>query len=1020
MHTILNFLKSVLPESARHFCAVAIDPETGRPVQRDAHSHEALASLLKKITDHGFDAFFALSGFRQGYHDDPGGRLDSNGAVRKVFRTQANAYAMRALWLDLDVGDDPKKYPSQSAAVSGLVEFCNRTGMPRPYIVNSGGGIHVYWRFTEDISAAQWSSLSSALDAVVNHAGVLADPSRTMDAASILRPVGTVNRKKKYGPQGAAVTTVSGGDAADPHDVAVILSRYLETHKLTASSRGSASRASGAVPGGRISAMNNPAFYAVMGHVMGEAKDKDPVRIIQECQQVREAGLESEPVWFKALSVMKCCQNGEAAARVISAKDTRRFNEQQFIQKYRYVDSLPGGPATCDSFNRECPGKCVTCPHYGKITSPAELGRVPHNIMQPAPQPSVTTEQPAYVQPVSGVSLPASGGYVPVPEIDGFEHIEGKGIYRKKTVKGEDGSTETIRELVIDQCMYLVGKQEIPHSFTQMETAYIWNIVECNGRVRQAQMSADDQSSSAALSRWCMNNQLAVEPYMEVSRNNYLRSYIAKVQRKVPGVKLADQFGWTDAYSTEGAHTRGFNIGETLLLPGASPTRVALKATLDKFGRDRFVSKGSLEAWKQIPAFCHEHKILDWQIAICLSFGSVLLEFAPGSVQNGIVCFYGPSGSGKTTMLRIIDSIWGHPNRQMLRPQDTDNSQARISGLSRNTPTTVDEVTKLGPKEMSELVFALSEGREKHRLESKGALQSGNEWRKFSALTANHSICDILSPYLQARDAEVKRVLEIYVGLGDPNLVSEVRKMERLMERNYGLAGTYFVQRLLDTPELLDELPDRLDEVLSRFTQVQDERFWDVTIAVVVLGGRLAKEMGLVPFDMDAITEYMLHMRSTQRRTLVDAKSDGCSLLSDFLSDCLRDTLIVASKDREVKSNGDLPLSGDSYVLRHPPQTGNIDVRIEADTGTAYVRCAAFNNWCREHTIAPRNVLSELAVQGIYDATIDHGKGFTKMRLGRGVKAFTHVTPARVYVLALNDTVVDVQTLVRQPAEATE
>lgn len=1012
MSTILNFLQSVLPASAKYFCAVAVDPRTGRLAQRAVTSHEELATVVGKAAAKGYDAFFALSGFQQGWHDDPGGRLDKNDAVKKVFRTQANAYAMRALWLDLDVGADPKKYPSQSAAVTGLMEFCSRTGMPQPYIVNSGGGIHVYWRFMQDVSVAQWRLLSAALDAVVTHAGVLADPSRTMDAASILRPVGTTNWKPAYGPSGAAVTTVARGEETTPTVVAGILSRYMSTHGLQPTGKGNspAQHLPVAASGNLRAMMNNPAFRAAMGHVMEEAKDKDPLLILQGCQQVREAGLEAEPVWFAMMTVMKCCRDGEVAARVISAKDTRRFDEQQFIQKFRYVNGLPGGPESCEGFNRKCPGKCVACPHYGKITTPAELGRPQHNITH-TPSPvvpvhSVATATAAPVVQGKAVAAPLPQvTSIAMPKIQGFEQVDGEGIYRIKAEKDENGDTKFTKMLVLPQCVYLVGKQEVHHGFAQLQTIYIWQIVEPNGQSRQAQMLAEEQNSTAALSKWCVNNQLAVLPHLEESRNTFMRSLIAHLQRKIPGVRVTEQFGWTEARSTEGVRTQGFSIGSTLFMPGTLPTTVILKPALEKFAVKRFSAMGSLEVWKRIPEFYHRNNMLAGQLALCMAFGAILMEFAPGSVQNSLVCLWGPSGSGKTTVMRAVNSVWGHPEQLLQRAQDTENSKGLVAGLMRNLPLCIDEVTKMTPKDMSDLVFMISEGCEKGRMKAEGGLQTSLEWRTLTLVTANHSICDVMTPYLQTRDAEVKRVLELYAGerSQDSTRIAEARDMERIMGRNYGQAGPYFVQRLLDSPAFIAKLPDILDEALARYSEVQDERFWNMAIAAAMVAGRMAKRMGLLPFDMDALERFAVQSRNQQRRTLFNIKSDGVSLLSDFLSDRLRDTLIVASKDRQVKTNGDMPLHSDSYVLRFPPQTGNVDVRIEADSNTAYVRCAALHDWCRERTITPRNILAELAAEGVYDALADGGKGFMKVRLGRGVKAFSHVTPARTYVFNLKD-----------------
>ncbi|EFN1810967.1 DUF927 domain-containing protein [Escherichia coli] len=1030
MSTVLDFLHSVLPASGNFFCAAAIEPNSGKTKLYAVTSHEKLARLVQEIANNRLDAYFALAAFEQNWHDDPKGRPGKDGAVKQVFRTQENAYAMRALWLDLDVGpDDPKKYPSQGAAINGITEFCNRTGMPKPCLVSSGGGIHVYWCFTNDISAAQWNVLSSALDAVLRHMGVPVDPARTMDGASVLRPVGTINWKEKYGPGGAPVALISHGDIVHVDVVVNALSRYMDTHGIVRTQKSPARQTVTAAHNSLQHLMNNPAFMAAMGHVMQEAKDKDPALITSECRQIREAGLEAEPTWHRMMSVMVCCFGGEIAARIISAYDKRRFNEQQFINKFRYVESSSRGPASCQEFNRLCPGKCDTCPHFGKITSPAELGRTQRNIMPLATQAqtqiqvaSVTTAAPG--KPVTTPTPVSPQGPIDlssVPFVAGFSQVPGQGLYYHKPEKDENGNITYLKKLVMPRCIFLVGKQEIHISFAQMQTVYIWKIVSQTGEVRQAQMLAEDQATPSALSKWCANNQLLTEGVLDEHRNRYMRSLLAQMIDTIPSVRVADQFGWTEASLGRNGSVRGFILGNTMLMPNMLPTQVAINASLEQFGRSRYTATGSLELWKQIPAACSRYNWLPMQVALSLGFASVLMEFAVGSTQNIIVNFCGPSGSGKTTAMRAALSIWGNPERQMTRPQDTNNSQARIAGLSRSVPNGLDDVTKLEPKDLSDTVFSLSEGREKHRLEKNSALLQGQEWKKVTIMTSNTSVLDALVPFAPDRDAEVKRVLELFmprVPDRPAEEIAEMQRLERVMQQNYGQAGTAFVQWLMDTPGMIDRLPGLLDKMQMKFTEYQDERFWSATLAAVAVVVPMTNAAGLTAFDVKQIISFMLEHRNSMRKQLLNSKVDGGSLLSDFLSDSLRNTLIVTDKDRPVTVNGDMPLHQDAYVLRVPSMAGNLDVRIERDQQVAYVRCAAFHKWCKDRNTTPRHVLSELAVSGVYDARVNGGKGYINMRLGRSISALAQIAPSRVYTFKLDKEGIDVDVLASKTAKS--
>jgi hypothetical protein len=87
--------------------------------------------------------------------------------------------------------------------------------LPKPLIVFSGGGLHVYWPLTEAITKEQWQPVAKQLKALTHCAAIrlLADDARTSDISSILRPIGTHNYKPKY--NGAVVELKINGEPTD-------------------------------------------------------------------------------------------------------------------------------------------------------------------------------------------------------------------------------------------------------------------------------------------------------------------------------------------------------------------------------------------------------------------------------------------------------------------------------------------------------------------------------------------------------------------------------------------------------------------------------------------------------------------------------------------------------------------------------------------------------------------------------------------------------------------------------------
>ena len=143
-------------------------------------------------------------------------------------RKASNAQAMRAFWLDIDCGAEKAKagdgYETKEDAALALRAFCRSAGLPRPMIVDSGGGLHLYWPLKETISAERWKPIADKLKRATKALGFLADQSRTADAASILRPVGTHNRK--YDPPQRVTLLCDAGDV-DPDKLEAALDSFI-------------------------------------------------------------------------------------------------------------------------------------------------------------------------------------------------------------------------------------------------------------------------------------------------------------------------------------------------------------------------------------------------------------------------------------------------------------------------------------------------------------------------------------------------------------------------------------------------------------------------------------------------------------------------------------------------------------------------------------------------------------------------------------------------------------------------
>ena len=131
-----TFLQGVLSDNG-HYCIFAARSKDNIRIQKFYSTIEEVERAANKYNNDGLDVYFALATFKE-----------------PTSRKADNAQELRSLFLDLDCGPS-KEYPTQAAAIEALRGFCKQLSLPKPMMVNSGRGVHVYWTLTEAVSAEQ-------------------------------------------------------------------------------------------------------------------------------------------------------------------------------------------------------------------------------------------------------------------------------------------------------------------------------------------------------------------------------------------------------------------------------------------------------------------------------------------------------------------------------------------------------------------------------------------------------------------------------------------------------------------------------------------------------------------------------------------------------------------------------------------------------------------------------------------------------------------------------------------------
>jgi putative DNA primase/helicase len=145
---------------------------------------------------------------------------DPNGS-----RSQRNAEALCALWLDVDAHEG-SKYETVEEVQIALQSFLFHTDLPKPTVINlTGYGVHAIWAFTQVIRRNEWQPVADKLQDLAERMFLGADPI-TADAARILRVPGTWNFRDPEKPK-LAILQETGVGLLEFDVIALAIDRAL-------------------------------------------------------------------------------------------------------------------------------------------------------------------------------------------------------------------------------------------------------------------------------------------------------------------------------------------------------------------------------------------------------------------------------------------------------------------------------------------------------------------------------------------------------------------------------------------------------------------------------------------------------------------------------------------------------------------------------------------------------------------------------------------------------------------------
>lgn len=920
-----------------------------KKIQRFFDDLEDLLEQAERFDERGFDTYFALATFKDGTTN----------------RYASHALQMRALFLDLDCGEDkanppdggrPKGYTDQVTALRELKSFCRGNALPMPLIINSGRGLHVYWCLETPVSVEEWKPVAEALKAACTTRNLLADPAVTTDAARILRVPGTRNYKSD---PPAMVEVWDGASIPDPVTLGQMTKLLgADAPKLRPAANSSVLQRMSAVQE-KLSKNLTSSFKRIVERTI----DGDGCEQIGE--MLRRPASVDEPTWRAGLSVAAHCADADKAIHAIS-KGHPEYDPEETEEKAARIK----GPYTCAKFDEFRPGICEGCPHWGVVKSPIVLGKE----LAAAPEEPVTVE---VLDQGTGVVKEYDIPTLPKP----YKRGSNGGIY--KVVQTEDG---TDHELVYIHDLYVVRRAYDKDE--QVESVLLRLHLPRDGVREFAVELSTMQSPQEFAKALAAQGVTARSPGQWKQIGGYLVDWIEELQMTTEAATAHRQFGWTDGMES-------FLLGDREYMPGAVRNNAPTPATQQYMSA--FRPKGSLEQWKELINVYNQPGLEVYQLVICASFGSPLMEFLP---QNGLtIHLNSATGYGKTTLQMAALSVWGAPELLALADKDTNNSKFLRLEVMKNLPVVFDEMTNTDPAQLSDLLYAVTQGRQRGRMAGGANIERvrGNPWALIAISSGNAGFYDKLDVHKTDNAAEKARVFEIrmakHIAAGPK---ADMNVFERKIKREcYGFAGDVFMNYVVNNQdtvyELLMEVQARLDNAAGLG---QQERYVSAGLACTITAGIIAEQLGLIFFDMKALFDKVVELADVRLRDLTDASLNAKDILSAYLAENIDRTLRIDSTQRKGAGPNEL-------IVPDALAKGQLAVRWEPDVGKAYLMPAPLRSWCAKRQISYEGFLADLPE--FY--TVERG---VKVRMERG----TAMEPinARVTVVhmeAEKDAVVD-------------
>lgn len=923
-------------------------------------------------------------------------------AFKARARNRENADTLRALRVDLDAGPEklakhgPEKvYTDQGAALVGLVQFVKDTNLVPTYIVSSGEGLHVYWALDNDIEPREWLPLAEALQVLGDQRGLKIDHTVTCNSAGVLRPLDTIHHKS-----GNPVTVLKAtGKKWRAAEMRAALSAHVEV----------------AAPGKRLY-QNGHDVFAALGDVplggdasinaeaMPQYPPSDANLVADQCPvmgHIRETGGQvAEPLWHAMMGVVKYTVQGDEAAHAWSDGDAR-YDEYDTQRKY---DAWTAGPTTCKHIAQH-DNACKTCPHWGTIVTPVELGRP-----RTAPSISVASPSPPRAAPPDPQALLAPGtkppweGFIPpgyrvkhvgthyamFRETDGDETDAGQPMPKLKLLCNEVfwltawGRADGDEPAVIDACV-------IPHTGNTPTTH----------RLPQTCMASVNDAMKAM-------SKIGVHSKDRAAMLNYLQDSTQIIKAIQQRERIPDRLGLRYLPSGELVAVHGHHIihkDGRIELAMVSADLAPVAALFPVPLPNNPAGNWTPDVWPAIEAKARQHVAFirkhftglpKMQIAMLTVLASPLMAFVTGEYMSGptlprlgftVSLYSRQSGQGKTHAAKIGLLAYGPPDGIMMSGDASSATDiARITRLTLHgtMPMVVDELGSAEVKKVADFISTVANGAARERGTKSGGVKVNTPWALSTVVTTNVAARQMILANQESSDAIQNRLLEINAD-DVPNHTPEERLAYQMelpaVAECAGALGALIHREIvkLGGTEINRAVLGGVAKAEGLLGKVQAGRFANRQLGTILVLNAILEKAGIgALFPLGPIVMYFKQAFESGQEFISTSgvAATPVEQLADYLNSAQRVT-VVTNMNVVQGNNGRVP--------------DEISVRYCIDEDKVFISKEHLSEWCKRRGLQTNDLINQLGDYGVLNE-VKGGKSTNKWLNKQTVTKGLHAT----------------------------